>query len=81
MACNLVRVIAHAAWFCSGAYAYRPSTEHPGAATTRLWPDEVSPLTPEELTKIIREMPRDPEVIQNKVCGMTTAAFALRQSG
>ena len=30
----------------------------------KLVSDEVSPLTPEELTKIIREMPRDPEVIE-----------------
>jgi hypothetical protein len=30
----------------------------------KLVSDEVSPLTPEELTKIIREMPRDPEVVE-----------------
>jgi tripartite-type tricarboxylate transporter receptor subunit TctC len=30
----------------------------------KLVSDEVSPLTPEELTKIIREMPRDPEVAE-----------------
>jgi tripartite-type tricarboxylate transporter receptor subunit TctC len=29
----------------------------------KLVSDDVSPLTPEELTKIIREMPRDPEVV------------------
>jgi hypothetical protein len=33
-------------------------------AKHRLWPDEVSPLTPEELAKVIREMPRDPEVVE-----------------
>ena len=30
----------------------------------KLVSDDVSPLTPEELTKVIREMPRDPEVIE-----------------
>jgi tripartite-type tricarboxylate transporter receptor subunit TctC len=30
----------------------------------KLVSDDVSPLTPEELSKVIREMPRDPEVIE-----------------
>jgi hypothetical protein len=30
----------------------------------KLVTDEVSPLTPEELTKVIREMPRDPEIVE-----------------
>ena len=30
----------------------------------KLVTDEVSPLTPEELAKVIREMPRDPEVVE-----------------
>jgi tripartite-type tricarboxylate transporter receptor subunit TctC len=30
----------------------------------KLVSDEVSPLTPEELAKVIREMPRDPEIIE-----------------
>ena len=30
----------------------------------KLVSDAVSPLTPDELTKIIREMPRDPEVVE-----------------
>jgi len=30
----------------------------------KLVSDDVSPLTPEELAKVIREMPRDPEVIE-----------------
>jgi tripartite-type tricarboxylate transporter receptor subunit TctC len=30
----------------------------------KLVSDDVSPLTPEELAKVIQEMPRDPEVIE-----------------
>ena len=30
----------------------------------KLVSDEVSPLTPEELAKVIREMPNDPEVVE-----------------
>ena len=30
----------------------------------KLVTDEISPLTPEDLTKIIREMPRDPEIVE-----------------
>jgi tripartite-type tricarboxylate transporter receptor subunit TctC len=30
----------------------------------KLVTDEASPLTSEELTKIIREMPRDPEIVE-----------------
>jgi tripartite-type tricarboxylate transporter receptor subunit TctC len=38
----------------------------------KLVSDEVSPLAPEELTKVIREMPRDPEVIEmlKKISGV-----------
>jgi hypothetical protein len=34
-----------------------------GAEFKKLVTDDISPLMPEELTKIIREMPRDPEVV------------------
>ena len=30
----------------------------------KLVSDEVSPLMPEELSKVIRQMPRDPEVVE-----------------
>jgi hypothetical protein len=30
----------------------------------KLVSDEVSPLMPEELVKVIRELPRDPEIIE-----------------
>jgi hypothetical protein len=33
VACDLVRVIANAACFARGAHAYRPASEHPGAAS------------------------------------------------
>lgn len=38
----------------------------------KLVSDDVSPLTPEELAKVIREMPRDPEVIEmlKKISGV-----------
>jgi tripartite-type tricarboxylate transporter receptor subunit TctC len=38
----------------------------------KLVTDDVSPLMPEELTKIIREVPRDPEVIDmlKKISGV-----------
>ena len=38
----------------------------------KLVSDEVSPLMPEELAKVIREMPRDPEVVEmlKKVSGI-----------
>jgi tripartite-type tricarboxylate transporter receptor subunit TctC len=38
----------------------------------KLVSDEVSPLMPEELARVIREMPRDPEVVEmlKKVSGI-----------